>query len=342
MRSWTLGELAEAVDARLEGDADVVIRGVARLEDAGPHDISFLANPKYEEAATRSNAGAIVVSEAYAADGQNVLRTDNPYLAFARAIELISPAPEPETGIAESAFVDPTAAVPDDAWIGPRAVVGRDVRIGPRVAIGAGSVIEAGVTIGEATRIFPRVTLHSGTTIGRGCVVQSGAVLGSDGFGYATDGEGRHHRVPQRGGLMIGDDVDIGANVTIDRGSTGDTVIGDGTRIDNLVHVGHNVVIGRGVIVVAQVGIAGSSRIGDHAVLGGQAGITGHASIGAGARVGGQAGVIGDVPSGSEYSGYPARPHREQLRAYALFARLPELFDRLKALEAALRDPESP
>lgn len=340
MRSWTLGELAEAVDARLEGNADHVIRGVARLEDAGPHDISFLANPKYEEAAARSNAGAIVVSETYAADGQNVLRSDNPYLAFAQVIELIAPVPEPETGIAASAVIDPTASVPEAVSIGPNAVIGPDVRLGARVVIGAGSVLEAGVTIGERTRVFAGVTIHSGTTIGSGCVVQSGTVLGSDGFGYATDAEGRHHRVPQRGGLVIGDDVDIGANVTIDRGSAGDTVIGDGTKIDNLVQVGHNVAIGRGVIVVAQVGIAGSSRIGDHAVIGGQAGITGHASIGAGARIGGQAGVIGDVPAGSEFSGYPARPHRDQLRSQALIVRLSEMFDRIKILESRLGESE--
>ncbi|MBW3660291.1 MAG: UDP-3-O-(3-hydroxymyristoyl)glucosamine N-acyltransferase [Gemmatimonadetes bacterium] len=340
MPTWTLGELADAVDARLEGDPDVVIRGVARLEDAGPHDISFLANPKYEEAAARSTAGAVVAGDAYAADGQNVLRSDNPYLTFARAAELIAPALEPEPGVAETAVIAPRVSVPESASIGPHVVIGADVSLGARVVIGAGSVIEDGVSIGTETRVFPRVTIHSGTRIGVRCVIQSGSVLGSDGFGYATDSAGRHHRVPQRGGLVIGDDVDIGANCTIDRGSPGDTTIGDGTKIDNLVHVAHNVAIGRGVIVVAQVGVAGSTKIGDHAVLGGQAGITGHASIGARARIGGQAGVIGDVPAGAEYSGYPARPHREQMRSQALFARLPDLFDRLKALETKLRDAE--
>lgn len=341
MRTWTLGDLAEAVDARLEGDPGVVIRGVARLEDAGPHDISFLANPKYVQVARRSEAGAVVVDESYVADGQNVLRSENPYLTFARATELVAPADEPVPGVAASAVVAASASVPEDAGIADHAILGSDVRLGDGVMIGEGSVIEPGVVIGEGTRVFPRVVVHSGTTIGARCVIQSGAVLGSDGFGYATDRAGRHHRVPQRGGLRIGDEVDIGANVTIDRGSLGDTVIGDGTKIDNLVHVGHNVAIGRGAFVVAQVGIAGSTRVGDHAVLGGQAGITGHVSIGAGARIGAQSGVIGDVPDGVEYSGYPARPHRDQMRSHALFARLPELFDRLKVLESRLRESQS-
>lgn len=341
MHTWTLGDLAKAVDARLEGDGGVAIRGVARLEDAGPHDISFLANPKYERAARGSAAGALVVDESYDADGQNVLRSRNPYLTFARATELIAPAPEPIPGTAGSAIVAPSASVPESATIGEHVVIGPEVRLGAGVVIGHGSVIGAGVLIGEGTRISPRVTVHSGTTVGARCVIQSGTVLGSDGFGYATDEAGRHHRVPQRGGLRIGDQVDIGANVTIDRGSPGDTVIGDGTKIDNLVQVGHNVVIGRGVLIVSQVGISGSSRIGDHAVLAGQAGIIGHSDIGDGARIGGQAGVIGDVPTGAEYSGYPARPHREQLRVHALVARLPELLDRLKVLESELREVEA-
>jgi UDP-3-O-[3-hydroxymyristoyl] glucosamine N-acyltransferase len=210
------------------------------------------------------------------------------------------------------------------------------VELGEEVVIGAGSHLEDGVRVGTRTRLFPRVTVHRGTTIGERCVVQSGCVLGSDGFGYATDVEGAHHRVPQRGGLTIGNEVDLGANVTIDRGSAGDTVIGDGCKIDNLVHIAHNVRIGRNTMIVAQVGIAGSTVIGDRVILGGQAGIIGHARIGDRARIGGQAGVIGDVPAGMEVSGYPARAHHDQMRAHALFARLPELFQRLKRLEDRL------
>ena len=339
MPTYKLGELAEAIDARLEGDPAVTIRGIARLEDAGPEDLSFLANPRYLDVARRSGAGAVVAGEEYRADGQNVLRSGNPYLSFARAVELISPGAPHRPGIHPSAVVDPSARVPASAEIGPLAVIGAGARLGENVIIGAAAIVGEGVAIGDATRLFPRVTVHEGTRIGARCVVQSGAVLGSDGFGYAPDERGRLHHVPQRGGLSIGDDVEIGANVTVDRGSAGDTVIGEGTKIDNLVQVGHNVVIGRNTVMVAQVGIAGSTRIGDHVQLGGQAGIQGHIQIGDGSRIGGQAGVIGDVPAGAEVSGYPARSHREQMRAYALFARLPEMFQRIKALEERLRTP---
>lgn len=333
MSKIPLGELAGAIGARLEGDPTFVVTGVASLEQAGPEDLSFLANPRYEGAALASRAGALIVGRDFTTDGRNVLRCDNPYLAFARAVPLISPEPPVERGVHPSAIVHPSVSVPENVAVGPMAVVGRDVELGTGVVIGAGSVVEDGARIGAGTRLFPRVTVHRGTRLGERCIVQSGTVLGSDGFGYATDESGRHHRVPQRGGLTIGDDVEIGANVTIDRGSAGDTVVGEGCKIDNLVHIAHNVRIGRKAMIVAQVGIAGSTIVGENAVLAGQAGIAGHLRIGDRARIGAQAGVIGDVPAGAEYSGYPARAHRDQMRAHALFARLPELFQRLKRLE---------
>lgn len=338
MATYTLGDLARAIGARLEGDPAIEVSGIAALEEAGPRDISFLANSRYRDAAARSSAAAIVAGADDRIDGRNLLRSDNPYLAFAHAVELLAPVEGPAAGVHPMASVDPSVRVPDDAAIGAHATIEEGVEIGNGVVIGAGTVVERGVTIGQGTRIFPRVTIHRGTRIGSRCVVQSGSVLGSDGFGYATDAKGRHHPVPQRGGLVLGDEVDIGANVTIDRGSSGDTEIGQGTKIDNLVHVAHNVRIGRNAIIVAQVGIAGSTRIGDYAVIGGQAGLAGHITIGDGARIAGQAGVFGDIPAGSEVSGYPARPHRQQLKVQAFLARLPELFERVKALEAKLRD----
>jgi UDP-3-O-[3-hydroxymyristoyl] glucosamine N-acyltransferase len=338
MATYTLGDLARAIGARLEGDPAIEVTGFAGLDDAGPHDLSFLANFRYRDAAARSSAAAIVAGSDEQLDGRNLLRSDNPYLAFAQAVELLAPVERPAAGVHRTANVDPSVQVPDDASVGPHAIIEEGVEIGPGVVIGAGTVVERGVTIGEGTRIFPRVTIHRGTRIGRRCVVQSGSVLGSDGFGYATDSHGRHHPVPQRGGLVLGDEVDVGANVTIDRGSSGDTEIGSGTKIDNLAHVAHNVRIGRNAIIIAQVGIAGSTRIGDYAVIGGQAGLAGHITIGDGARIAGQSGVFNDVPAGSEVSGYFARPHRVQLRIQAFMARLPELFERVKALEAKLRD----
>jgi len=331
-----LSELAGAIGARLEGDPTFEVSGIAPLEWAGPDDLSFLANPRYEAAALASAAGALVTGRDFPADGRNILRCENPYLGFARAVAMLSPDPPVVAGVHPTAIVDPSASIPASAAVGPLAVVGSGVELGEGVVIGAGSHLEDGVRIGAGTRLFPRVTVHRGTTLGERCVVQSGCVLGADGFGYATDDGGVHHRVPQRGGLTIGDDVDLGANVTIDRGSAGDTVIGDGCKIDNLVQIAHNVRIGRNAMIVAQVGVAGSTVIGDRVVLGGQAGIIGHARIGDRARVGAQAGVIGDVPAGMEVSGYPARSHRDQMRAHALFARLPELFQRLKRLEDRL------
>jgi UDP-3-O-[3-hydroxymyristoyl] glucosamine N-acyltransferase len=331
-----LSELAGAIGARLEGDPTFEVSGIAPLERAGPGDLSFLANPRYEAAALASAAGALVTGRDFPADGRNILRCENPYLGFARAVAMLSPDPPVVAGIHPTAIVDPSASIPASTAVGPLAVVGSGVELGEEVVIGAGSHVEDGVRIGAGTRLFPRVTVHRGTRLGERCLVQSGCVLGSDGFGYATDADGVHHRVPQRGGLTIGNDVDLGANVTIDRGSAGDTVIGDGCKIDNLVHIAHNVRIGRNAMIVAQVGIAGSTVIGDRAVLGGQAGIIGHARIGDRARVGAQSGVIGDVPAGMEVSGYPARPHRDQMRVHALVARLPELFQRLKRLEDRL------
>jgi UDP-3-O-[3-hydroxymyristoyl] glucosamine N-acyltransferase len=337
MPSYSLGELARAIDARLDGDPLVEVSGVAPLEGAGPEDLSFLANPKYMEAALASSAGALVVDEDYQANGQNVLRSDNPYLSFARAVDLLLPPPAVEPGVHQSATVDPATRLPDDISVGAGCIIGPDVVLGSGVVIGPLCFGEEGTEIGDGSQLFTRVTVHRGTRLGKGCIVQSGAVLGSDGFGYATDKLGQHYKVPQRGGLSIGDDVEIGANVTIDRGSAGETIIESGVKIDNLVHIAHNVQIGKNAIIVAQVGIAGSTEVGESAMLAGQVGIVGHVKIGARARIGAQGGVIGDIPADAEYSGYPARSHREQMRAHALFSRLPELFQRVKALERKVR-----
>ena len=337
MPTLTLRELADAIEARFEGDPDLPLSGVAPLERAGPSDLSFLANPRYEETARESGAGAVIVGESFLGNGRNLLRVSNPYLAYARAVELLLPEPAFRAGVDPTAVIDPGAEVSSDSSVGPFTTIGPGARIASGAEVGPSCVIEGGVEVGPGCRIFPRVTVHSGTRLGARCIVQSGSVLGSDGFGYATDERGRHHKVPQRGGLSIGDDVEIGANVTIDRGTAADTVIGAGTKIDNLVHIAHNVTIGQNAFIVAQVGVAGSTTIGDYAVIAGQVGIVGHVRIGDRARLGAQAGVIGDVPADAEYSGYPARSHREQMRAYALFARLPELFERLKAVESRLK-----
>jgi UDP-3-O-[3-hydroxymyristoyl] glucosamine N-acyltransferase len=218
--------------------------------------------------------------------------------------------------------------------VGPFAVIEAGAVLGDRVRIGPHSVVGAGSKLGVDTLLHPHVTLYPGTVLGERCIVHSGARLGSDGFGYAWTGT-EHRKVPQVGGCRLGDDVEIGANTTIDRGSIGDTRVGQGTKIDNLVQLGHNVRVGERAILISQVGIAGSTTVGDGAVLGGQVGVGGHLEIGAGARVGAQAGVTGDVPAGETVSGYPARPHRLALRAQAVTLRLPEILRRLRRLERA-------
>jgi UDP-3-O-[3-hydroxymyristoyl] glucosamine N-acyltransferase len=221
-----------------------------------------------------------------------------------------------------------------DVTIGPYAVIGDGASLGDRAWIDAHAVVGAGVTVGDDAHVFPHATLYPGTTLGARVTIHAGARIGSDGFGYVF-GDGQHRKIPHVGRCVIEDDVEIGANTTVDRGSVDDTVVGGGTKIDNLVQVAHNVRIGRLCLLMSQVGIAGSTTLGDGVILAGQAGIIGHATIGAGARVGGQGGVIGDVPAGATYSGYPARPHREQLRAQAAVARLAALVRPLERLLAA-------
>jgi UDP-3-O-[3-hydroxymyristoyl] glucosamine N-acyltransferase len=257
---------------------------------------------------------------------------DDPRRALASILETLHPPRKPSAGVHPTAIVGTGAAIAPSAEVGPYAVIGAESVVGARAIIGAHAVLGRGCSIGEDAVIHAQATLYDGVEIGARSVVHSGARLGADGFGYVWDGAG-HRKVPQVGGCRLGADVEVGANSTIDRGSIGDTVVEDGTKIDNLVQIGHNCRIGRHVIIVSQVGISGSTRVGDGAVLGGQAGVQGHIEIGAGARVGGQAGVTGSVAAGETVSGYPARPHREALRVQAALMKLPEMARRLKELE---------
>jgi UDP-3-O-[3-hydroxymyristoyl] glucosamine N-acyltransferase len=255
----------------------------------------------------------------------------NPHDALISLLPRFYPESEREPGIRPTVRIGRGARIGKGVTLDEYAVIGAGASIGEGVLIGPHSVIGDGVTIGEESRIYPNVTVYAGTQIGKRVRVHSGSVLGSDGFGYVFRG-GEHAKIPHVGRCIIGDDVEIGANTTVDRGSIDDTVIGDGTKIDNLVQIGHNVKIGRLCLIMAQVGIAGSARIGDGCVLAGQAGIGGHITIGDGARIGGQAGVFGDVPPGESWSGYPARPHRESLRATSSLLRLPKTLKKIEQL----------
>jgi UDP-3-O-[3-hydroxymyristoyl] glucosamine N-acyltransferase len=338
MKRVTAGEIAAALGSALEGDANVAISGVATLESAQPHELSFVANPKYLPYLHRTRAGAILVPEALAAsvpEGIARILVDDPHVAMYEALRLIYPPRPAGAEVHATAVVESTAQLGEGVSVGPYAVIGARVRIGAGSTIGAHAVIGDDCEVGEGCTVHPHATLNEGVTLGARCLIHSGARLGREGFGFVWH-EGAHRRVPQVGRCILGDDVEIGANSTVDRGSIGDTVVGSGTKIDNLVHLGHNVRVGRHVIIIAQVGVSGSTTIGDGAVIGGQAGVIGHADIGAGARIGGQAGVIGDVPPGATYSGYPARPHREALRGQGMVARLPDLMRRVRDLEQSL------
>lgn len=321
----SLSALAALSGARLHnpGDAERLIRDVAPLETAGPDDVTFLDNRKYVDAFAVSRAGAAFVDERLigkAPAGMALLIAGEPYKAFARAAQAFYPPPPVVPRRAPSAAIDPAAFVPPDCDIGEHVVIEAEVRLGARCQIGANTVIGAGVELGDDCRVGANVTL-SHCLIGARVVLHPGVRIGQPGFGFAPDREAPV-KVPQLGRVIVGDDVDIGANTTIDRGSGHDTVIGAGTMIDNLVQIGHNVVIGRGCIICAQVGFAGSTKLGNYVMIGGQAGLAGHLKIGDGARIAAKAGLIRDAAAGVTLCGYPALPATTFWRQTAMMQRL--------------------
>lgn len=338
MEELTVSEASVLVGGTLRGEGHGQIRGVAPLENASASDLSFVANPRYVPYLQDTRAGGVLVSPELADRVPAPLPAivvDDPHVALYRLMLRLYPEEAVEPAVHPTAVVDPSAAIGPGVSIGPYAVVESGAQLGAGCRIGAHSVVGKGAKLGAGTVIHPHVTLYHGVVLGEGCVIHSGARIGKQGFGFVWL-DGGHQRVPQVGGCVLGDRVEVGCNTTIDRGSIGDTAIGEGTKIDNLVQLGHNDRIGRHVILVSQVGISGSTRVGDGAVLGGQAGVGGHLEIGAGARIGAQAGVISDVPAQETYSGYPARPHREALRAQGLLFRLGDAARRLKQLERAV------
>jgi UDP-3-O-[3-hydroxymyristoyl] glucosamine N-acyltransferase len=329
-------ELAAAIGATIEGAGEIEVGGVAAPERAGPHDLIYVESPRHAQRARESAALCVIAPDDLAMKGKTVLRHRQPKVAVAKAAALLLDLPPIATGgVHPTAIIAPLARVAPDVSVGPYAVIGEDVHVGEGTQIGPHCVIAAGCWIGSQCRIHPRVTLYRGVRVGDRVEIHAGAVIGSDGFGYAF-GDGRYWKFPQTGIVEISDDVEIGANTTIDRGSLDDTRIAEGVKLDNLVHVGHNVKIGAHTVVAAQTGISGSSTLGHHVVVGGQVGIADHCTLEDGAIAGAQAGIPTGktIRGGQTVWGTPAREIGKFKDIYVWYARLPELAARIKALEA--------
>ncbi len=341
MLQKTLNEIASLVDGKVVGDGGVLITGVSGIKEAAEGDITFLANPKYSSLMDKTRAAAIITS----ADAQNtskpVIVTENPSLAFAKIISMFMPddAAHPQ-GIDYTVVMGKNVTLGKDVALGPYVVIGDNVSIGDNTIIYAGCFIGHHTRIGSNALIYPHVSVRERVSIGNRVIIHSGTVIGSDGFGFATI-KGSHHKIPQVGIVEIGDDVEIGANVTIDRARFNKTVIGRGTKIDNLVQIAHNVVIGENSLIVAQVGISGSTILGNNVTLAGQAGLVGHITVGDNAIVTAQSGVAKSVPADTMFSGTPARPFMTSQRVNASMQNLPKLFEIVKDLKKRIEELET-
>lgn len=332
--SYRLQELADALGASLRGDPDTLISGLATLQAAGPGQISFLANPAYGKYLNETRASAVIVSPEFADNcPTNVLLLDNPYMGYAQLSHWFDPSPVAPAGVHASAVIDDSARIDDAASIGPHVVIEAEARVGAHAVIGAGTVIGARSCIGDHTVIRPRVTLGHDVVVGQRCYILSGAVIGSDGFGFANE-QGTWHRIAQLGGVVLGDDVEVGANTTIDRGALDDTVIGNGVKLDNLIQIAHNVQIGDHSAMAAMVGIAGSTRIGRNCVFGGASGVAGHLDIADQVHLTGMTLVTGDIREPGVYSsGTSADSNRNWRKNAVRFRQLDALARRVRELE---------
>lgn len=329
----TLSEVASMVGGEVFGDSSVVITGISGIKEARQGDITFVANPKYSSLMKTTSASAIITSYEVNNSSKPLVKTKDPSLAFARLVSLVGPnkVRHPQ-GVHPTAIVAEGVSLGEDVAIGPYTIIEKGVSIGDSTIIYGGCFIGHDVKIGKDTLIYPQVALRERVEIGDRVIIHSGTVIGSDGFGFATV-QGVQEKIPQIGTVVIEDDVEIGANVTIDRARFNKTLIGKGTKIDNLVQIAHNVIVGEHSIIVAQAGISGSTVVGKRVILAGQAGIVGHITIGDGAVVAAQAGVTKSIPNSTKVSGYPAKPHEQAKRVNACLQRLPIAYNKIKELE---------
>lgn len=334
--TFTAAEIARHLEGHVVGDGSVTFRGFAPADRAQAGDLTFAENPDFFARAEASAASGIIVG-ADLSSAKVLIRVPNARIAFAKVLALFFPEPALPAGIHPTAIVAPTAQVDPSAHIGPHCVVGEKARIAARSVLQGGNHLGAGVRLGEDVTLFPNVTIYPRTEIGNRVRIHSGTVIGADGFGYVQD-RGIHRKVPQIGNVIIHDDVEIGANVTVDRGALGPTIIGKGCKIDNLVQIAHNVVLGEHCLVISQVGIAGSTKIGDYAILAGQAGLAGHLKLGNRVVVAAQSGVMTDIPDDGKWLGSPAQPDRQTKRQMIAMQQLPELIRRVRELEKQLQE----
>jgi UDP-3-O-[3-hydroxymyristoyl] glucosamine N-acyltransferase len=330
--SFTAAQIAEKLRAELVGDGSVEIVGLAPADRARPGELTFAENAAYFAAAEQSQAAAILVDGPFVCSGKVLIRVANARIALARLLPVFFPPEEHPRGIHPGAVIADSARIDPTAHVGPNCVLGARVRVGARSVLMGGNDLRADCQLGDDVCLFPNVVLYRQTHIGHRVTIHAGTVIGSDGFGYVLD-EGRHRKVLQMGNVIIRDDVEIGANAAIDRGALGPTVIGEGTKIDNLVHVAHNVTIGRHCLIMGQAGFAGSTRLGDYVIVASQSGIADHLKLGNQAVVGAKSGVMRDVPDGGRVLGIPAAPERQAKRQMVAIQHLPEVLRRLRDLE---------
>ena len=336
----TAAEIAERIDGKVVGDGSVQLNGFAPADTARPGDLTFAENEDYFARAEKSAASAILVDADYGSSSKVLIRIAKARVATAKVLNVFFPPVQFAPGKHPTAVVASSAQIDPSAHIGPHCVIGERVRIGARTVLEAGNHVGDDSVIGEQSRLFPNVVIYPRTQIGNRVLIHAGTAIGSDGFGYVFH-EGAHLKVPQIGNVVIHDDVEIGANVTVDRGALGSTVIGRGTKIDNLVQIAHNVVIGENCILVSQVGIAGSTKLGNYVTLAGQVGLAGHLKIGNQVTVAAQSGVMNHIPDGQKWLGSPARPDREMKRIFIGWERLSQLLQRVAQLEKRLGEGKS-
>ncbi len=335
--SLTAAQVAEQLKGELFGDPNLLLTGVAPADTAGPGDLTFAEKESYFAAAEAGRAGAILVAGPFTSATKTVIRVANPRVALARILPCFFPADQPSPGVDATARIAATATVDPSAHVGPHCVVGDRARIGARAVLTGGNHVGADCVVGEDSRLFPNVVIYPECQVGRRVRIHAGTVIGADGYGYVFD-EGRHRKVPQVGKVVIQDDVEIGANAAIDRAALGVTLIGAGTKIDNLVHVAHNVTLGRHCLIMGQVGFAGSTQLGDYCVIASQSGIAGHLKLGHQATVGAKSGVMRDVPDKGVVLGIPAAPDKQAKRQWIGIQQLPDLIHRLRELEKQVAD----